>query len=78
MVSIFDITTKAKICDVSGPSGHKIGSDLAVYDHSDSAHDSSESATVFVSGMQTATNLHYVTELHVLPPYNSGTITCVL
>ena len=48
-------------------------------DHDDNPKDNEtrKFSTIYAAGYVSATNLHYVSEIHIIPDYNTQKIECV-
>lgn len=61
---------------MNGPTGASFGETMAIYQHTTHLRVESKIATIFVSGLHSSSNLHYVTQVHIIPSQNSETINC--
>ena len=79
MLTVYDARTKLELCTVNGNANGNLGDYLSVLDHDEKPanNESRLFSTIYASGYVSATNLHFVSEIHIIPDYSTEKVSCV-
>ena len=79
VLTVYDARTKLELCTVNGNASGNLGAHLSILDHDvkPANNESRLFSTIYASGYVSATNLHYVSEIHIIPDYNTEKVSCV-